>query len=314
MMTTHPKFIVCKLTIEAVKLTLGFVVLLALVGATPSISVQSLDGKFDVGGRRIRLACQGSGYPTVVIDAGLGTAAVEDAAWQQIASKIAAVTRVCLYDRAGRGGSDPNPKQVVTSLDSATDMARALDVAGLQGPFLVVGHSVGGLHAQVFASRYPSKVAGLVLVSSTHPDQFSTWLNLLPPPVDGESKPITDTRAFLITTQSDPLKNSERLDMRQSREQAHQLHSLGSKPVIVLTHSPKFRMVPGLDEPLAIKLENATQEMQKQFLQLSTNSKQHIAATAGHHLPNEAPDFVIDGILEGVHDVRATQPITSAGH
>jgi hypothetical protein len=102
MMITHPKFIVCKLTIEAVKLTLGFVVFLALVGAAPSTSVQSLDGKFDVGGRRIRLACQGSGYPTVVIDAGLGTAAVEDTAWQQIASKIAAVTRVCLYDRAGR--------------------------------------------------------------------------------------------------------------------------------------------------------------------------------------------------------------------
>ena len=64
-------------------------------------------------------------------------------------------------------------------------------------------------------------------------------------------------------------------------------------------------MVPGLAEPLAIKLENATQQMQKQFLQLSTNSKQHIAATAGHELPHEDPDFVIEGILEGVHDVRA---------
>lgn len=60
MMTTHPKFIVCKLTIEAVKLTLGFVVLLVLVGATPSISAQSLDGKFDVGGRHIRLAAKGA--------------------------------------------------------------------------------------------------------------------------------------------------------------------------------------------------------------------------------------------------------------
>ena len=72
MMTTHPKFIVCKLTIDAIKSALGFAVLLALAGAAPSIAAQSLDGKFDVGGRRIRLACQGSGYPTVVIDAGLG--------------------------------------------------------------------------------------------------------------------------------------------------------------------------------------------------------------------------------------------------
>jgi len=92
----HSKFIAGKLTIEAVKSTLGFAMLLALTGVAPSISAQSLDGKFDVGSRHIRLACQGSGYPIVVIDAGLGTAAVEDSAWQQIASKTAAVTRVCL--------------------------------------------------------------------------------------------------------------------------------------------------------------------------------------------------------------------------
>lgn len=279
--------------------------LLALVGTAGANSARMPDGKFDVGGRRIRLACQGSGFPTVVVDAGLGTAPVEDAAWQQIASKVAAVTQVCLYDRAGLGGSDPNPKPVITSLDSTADMARALDVAGLHGPFLVVGHSIGGLHAQVFASRYPAKVAGLVLVSTTHPDQFNIWLSLLPPPVNGEPKAITDARAFMETIQSDPLKNQERLDFRQSEEQARGLHSLGSKPVIVLTHSPNFRMVPGLEEPLAIKLENATQKMQKQFLKLSRNSTQRIAATAGHELPHEDPDFVVDGILEGVRNVRA---------
>lgn len=293
------------LKIKAVKSILGTFVFLALAGTAQWMSAQTLDGKFDIGGRHIQLACQGSGYPTVVIDAGLGTAPVEDSAWQKIASKTAAVTRVCLYDRAGLGGSDPNPKPIISSLDSATDMARALKVAGLNGPFLVVGHSLGGLNAQVFASLYPSEVAGLALVSSTHPDQFNIWLSLLPPLADGESKAITDGRTFMKTIQSDPLKNEERLDVRKSEEQARQLHSLGSKPVIVLTHSPKFRMVPGLAEPLAIKLENATQQMQKQFLQLSTNSKQHIAATAGHELPHEDPDFVIAGILEGVRDVRA---------
>ena len=280
----------------------------------PSISAQRIDGKFDVGGRHIRLACQGSGDPTVVIDAGLGTAAVEDRAWQQIASKTASVTQVCLYDRAGLGGSSPNPKAVVTSLDSAIDMDRALQTAGLHGPFLIVGHSIGGLHAQVFAGHYPSEVAGLVLVSATHPDQNNIWLDLLPPPVDGEPKAVTDARAFLKMMQSEPLGNSERLDIRQSGEQARQLHSLGSKPLIVLTHSSRFRMAPDLSEPIAIKLEDATQLMQKQFLQLSTNSKQHVAATAGHHLPDEAPDFVIDGILEGVRDVRAARPIDGVRH
>lgn len=291
--------------INQAKPTLKVFVFFILAGTPQWMSAQTLDGKFDVGGRRIHLACQGSGYPTVIVDAGLGTAPAEDSAWQQIASKTAAVTRVCLYDRAGLGGSDPNPKPVITSLDSATDEARALKAAGLHGPFLVVGHSIGGLNAQVFANFYPSEVAGLILVSTTHPDQFNIWLSLLPPPAEGESKAITDGRTFMKTIQSDPLKNEERLDFHQSAEQARQLHSLGSKPVIVLTHSPKFRMVPGLAEPLSIKLENATQKMQKQFLQLSTNSKQHIAATAGHELPHEDPDFVIDGILEGVRDVRA---------
>lgn len=280
--------------------------LFTLAGAAYPASAQ--DGKFDIGARRIRLACKGSGFPTVVVDAGLGTAPVEDTAWQQIASKVAAVTRICLYDRAGLGGSDPNPKPVITSLDSATDMALVLDAAGLQGPFLIVGHSIGGLHVQVFASRHPARVAGLVLVSTTHPDQFNIWLSLLPSPVNGESKIITDARTFLKTIQSDPLKNPERLDIGKSEEQAHQLHSMGSKPVIILTHSPKFRMVPGLEEPLAIELENATQKMQKQFLALSSNSKQLIAATAGHELPHEAPDFVVDGILAGVRDVRAERP------
>src|SRR6185437_5441743 len=103
------------------KSTLRIFLFFAVAGTPHWMSAQTLDGKFDVGGRRIHLACQGSGYPTVIVDAGLGTAPAEDSAWQQIASKTAAVTRVCLYDRAGLGGSDPNPKPVITSLDSATD-------------------------------------------------------------------------------------------------------------------------------------------------------------------------------------------------
>jgi len=300
------------LTIKPVNL--AFVLLLALTGIARSSSGQAVDGKFDVGGRHIRLACQGSGDPTVVVDSGLGIAPAEDRSWQGIAAKVAAVTRVCLYDRAGRGGSDTNPKPVTTSADAAADMAHALEVAGVQGPYLVAGHSIGGLDAQVFAARYPSRVAGLVLVSTTHPDQFNIWASLLPAAVDGEAKAITEARAFLSAVQSDPSRNPERLDFRESEEQARQLHSLGSKPVIVLTHSPKFRMAPGLPEPLAIELEAATQQMQKQYLRLSTNSTQHIAATAGHQLPDEAPEFVADGILEAVRDVRAARAADDVRH
>jgi len=92
--------------------------------------------------------------------------------------------------------------------------------------------------------------------------------------------------------------------MHASALAAHQLTSLGNKPVIVLTHSPRFCMVPGLSEPIAVRLEDATQRMQQQFLSLSTNSRQNVAARAGHGLPHEDPAFVVNGILQGVAAVR----------
>ncbi|SEP09240.1 Pimeloyl-ACP methyl ester carboxylesterase [Luteibacter sp. UNC138MFCol5.1] len=269
---------------------------------------ETLDGRFDIGGRSIKLKCEGSGAPVVVVDAGLGTAPAEDPGWLGIAAKVAPVTRVCLYDRAGVGGSDPAKTRPRTSKDAAEDLHAALKAAHVPGPYLLVGHSIGGLHAQVFASMYPNDTAGLVLVSSTHPDQSSTWLSVLGPAKPGEEKAVTEARTFISTVQTDPAKNEEGLDITPSLAQAKQLHSLGAKPVIVATHSPRFRMVPGLSEPMSIKLEDATQRLQKQFLTLSSNAHQNIAATAGHGLPHEDPAFVVANILQGVKAVRAQSP------
>lgn len=158
----------------------------------------------------------------------MGTAPVEDAGWRRIAARIAPTTRICLYDRAGLGSSDPAPQAVRTSLDAATDLHAVLQQAEVTGPYLLVAHSIGGLHAQVFASRYPRDVAGLVLVSSSHPDQMTTWRSLLPPMSAGEEKPLTEGRAFLTRMIKDPSGNEERLDWRTSAAQARQLTSLGS--------------------------------------------------------------------------------------
>lgn len=289
-MLTRPWF-------HALLLVAGFLLPLAALAA-------DVDGLFDVGGRAIHLACQGRDSPVVIVDAGLGTAPAEDASWQHIASAVAPVTTVCLYDRAGLGTSGKAPAGPRTSLDAAMDLHAALIAAHMAGPYLLVGHSIGGLHAQVFARRFPADTAGLVLVSSTHPDQFRTWLSLLPPPKLGEEKAITDGRTFLKSMLSDPTKNPETLDVAASTAQARQLTSLGSRPVVVATHSPRFRMAPGLPEPLAVKLEDATQRMQNQFLILSSDSHQNIAAAAGHELTHEDPSFVIENILQGVSLVR----------
>jgi pimeloyl-ACP methyl ester carboxylesterase len=283
-----------------------FIISVALFSAAISAGAkeQAIDGRFDVGARSIRLACEGTGGPAVVIDAGMGTAPVEDAGWRKIADQIAPVTQVCLYDRAGLGGSDPAPAGPRSSLNSAADLHAALSAAGIKGPYLLAGHSIGGLHAQVFAAEYPADTAGLVLVSTTHPDQSSRWLALLPAATSGEEKAMTEARSFMTGALTDPSKNEERLDMSASAREAHMLTSLDSKPVIIATHSPSFRMVPGLSEPLAIKLEEATQRMQREYLSLSTNAHQNIAERAGHGLPHEAPQFVVDNILQGVAAVR----------
>jgi len=281
------------------------VALTTSAGLAASTEPTPAAGDFDVGGRTIHLACQGRGNPVVVVDAGMGTAPAEDPGWQGIAKRVAAVTTVCLYDRAGLGASAKAGAGPHTSADSANDLHAALRAAHVPAPYLLVGHSIGGLHAQVFASRYPADTAGLVLVSSTHPDQARTWLALLPAPAPGEEKAVTEARDFLTTMASDPTKNEEHLDFNASAKQARELRSLGAKPVVVATHSPRFRMVPGLSEPLAVKLEDATQRMQKAFLSLSSNSHQNIAATAGHGLPHEAPDFVVDNILQAVTLARS---------
>lgn len=179
--------------------------LMPLVFATMVASVlpsraqtMQINGKFDVGGRSIRLMCHETSEPTVVVNAGMGTAPTEDKAWNEIAAKIAPLVRICLYDRAGLGGSDAAPEPTRTSADSsATDLDRALQAAGLKPPYVIVGHSIGGLNAQVSASLYPKDVSARVLASSTHPDQMRRWLVLLPAAKADDPKPLVDARDFL---------------------------------------------------------------------------------------------------------------------
>lgn len=285
----------------------GFAIMMAC-GPRSMATTNQIDGKFDVGGRSIRMICQGSSEPTVIVDAGLGTAPAEDQAWQGIATRIAPVARICLYDRAGLGGSDPAFKTPRTSADAADDLEKAARAAGLKPPFIIVGHSIGGLDAQVFVSRHPADVAALVLVSSTHPDQMRRWRALLPRAKSNDRKPLADARDFLSTMEHDPSKNPEKLDLLKSELEARQLGSLGNKPVMVLTQSPRWRMVPGLSEPLAAKLENESQRMQKEFLRFSSNARQWIALRAGHHLPDDDPELVVAGILEAITAVQNHRP------
>jgi pimeloyl-ACP methyl ester carboxylesterase len=119
----------------------------------------------DVGGHRLHLRCTGSGSPTVVLEPGAGEMS-SNLGW--ITPAVARDTRVCVYDRAGRGWSEPadTPQD---GLQIATDLHTLLQRGHIPGPYVLAGHSFGGLYVLAFAARYPDDVAGMVLVDSTAP-------------------------------------------------------------------------------------------------------------------------------------------------
>ena len=131
--------------------------------ATDPDAVPATGGLIDVGGHELYLSCVGTGSPTVVLEPGAG-ATSSQLGW--IAPVVGRSTRVCVYDRAGRGWSEPadSPQD---GAQIAADLHTLLQRAGEPGPYVLAGHSFGGLYVRIFAARYPDEVAGLVLVDST---------------------------------------------------------------------------------------------------------------------------------------------------
>ncbi len=122
----------------------------------------------DLGGHRLHLQCQGAGVPVVALEAGNLSFSLQ---WAWIAPGVARTTRVCAYDRAGYGWSDPAPWPPIAGRQ-ADDLARLLEIAGEPGPYVLVGHSYGALVTRAFAARYPEATAGVVLIDPAHPSQY----------------------------------------------------------------------------------------------------------------------------------------------
>jgi pimeloyl-ACP methyl ester carboxylesterase len=119
----------------------------------------------DIGGHRLHLDCRGSGDPTVVLEPGSGGTSAQ---FGWIAPVVAKDSRVCVYDRAGHGWSEPaDTRQDARRI--AVDLHTLLHRGGESGPYVLAGHSFGGLYVQTFAALYPDDVAGLVLIDSTAP-------------------------------------------------------------------------------------------------------------------------------------------------
>lgn len=123
----------------------------------------------DVGGHRLHLLCLGEGQPTVLLEAG---ATAWSAGWAWVQVLVAEHTRVCAYDRAGLGWSEPGPAPR-DGPRLAGELARLLEAGEIAGPYVLAGHSMGGLTIRIYAAAAPDRVAGLVFVDPSHPDQFA---------------------------------------------------------------------------------------------------------------------------------------------
>jgi pimeloyl-ACP methyl ester carboxylesterase len=135
----------------------------------------------DVSGYSLHLYCTGErgGAPTVVMDSGLGGSVLD---WQLVQPEVARFARVCTYDRGGAGWSEPGA-QPRTSQQFVEELHTLLGNAGVQEPYVLVGHSLGGTNMQLYASQYPDEVAGMVLVDSALEDLDLLSINERRPPI-----------------------------------------------------------------------------------------------------------------------------------
>jgi len=134
----------------------------------PEAAAGAMPGRLvDVGGYRLHLSCTGTGSPTVVLLNGAGLTSPQ---WARVVPAVAPTTHVCVYDRAGQGWSDDSPHPA-DSTHAAGDLHHLLANAGESGPYVLAGHSSGGVHALTYAAMYPHDVAGVVLIDSASPHQ-----------------------------------------------------------------------------------------------------------------------------------------------
>jgi len=306
--------------------SLAALLVLALVGYIYEPWAEAADAKtypppgqlVDIGGYRLHINCTGTGSPTVVIEAGWGDWSTS---WGgTVQPEVAKTTRVCTYDRAGMGWSEAGPLPR-DATHFAKELHTLLQNAHIPGPYVMVGHSLGGFPVRVFVHEYSSEVAGVVLIESMSPKQFKQS------PAEGQAQPESRSQPFsfqaalarfgvirllvtlpgiapkvppneeayyplYIRPQSFQATTNESQGMPAAGVQAAAVKSFGDLPLIVLT----------------ARLNNNQdwQEWQTELLQLSSNSQHLFAENSGHNIQVEEPDAAIAAILQMVEQIRET--------
>ena len=225
----------------------------------------------------------------MVLESGLGATW---SYWANVINGLKDKVRVCAYDR-----SDASH----TSQQYVEDLHGLLAGAGLKGPYIMVGHSYGGLNVMLYAYKYPQEVAGVMLEDSVVPGEQARWLAALPPASPDDTQDLKDDREWL----GQPHHDIQGIDWTTSMDQAGSVKSLGAIPLIVLTALPPDHDWGNVPADVMARIDELDQAMQKELTNLSTNSRQIIASTSQHVIHHSKPEEVIAAILELVEMARS---------
>ena len=288
----------------------------------------------DIGGRGIHLDCRGQSAPTVVFEAGLDT--YGSLSWSAVQDSVAAFTRACTYDRAGIMWSDP--KDGAQHADAvADDLHAALAAAGEKGPFILVGHSLGGIYILDYAKKFGDQVAGLVFVDASHPDQnrrlraagytqltqaasspvvllskltWTGWTRLLG---DNETFPnlpagaAAASKAYASVSMAAAM--SEAVNLERTLSDVGAAPALGSRPIVVLTAMQPFPDAvlksQNLTRSDGLKVQAIWKELHDEEARWSSNSRHQLVPDSTHYIQFVRPDVVSDAVREVVHAVRS---------
>src|SRR5215210_3880770 len=303
---------------------------LAIIGAIYQVVATQIDQRtysppgemVDVGDHSLHINCIGEGSPTVILEAAnLGMSAH----WIRVQRQLAQTTRVCAYDRAGMGWSEAGPEPR-DARQISSELHTLLTNAGIEGPYVLVGHSYGGLYARMYAARYSEEVAGVALVDSSHPEQFTRspegqamyeQTNRL-----GAVLPIL-TRLGVIR-----LSNFYPAHPDLPPQQRAQIEAFNSSTQQVSTTAQEFRATPDTtaqvrsagslgETPLAVVSAGEQPpgwlEMQDELAALSPNSIHRVVEGATHEslLYDKGDAQVTSAAIEQVIEaVRTDRPLT----